>query len=240
MQIASIHPNGDGSMAASEQKAYDAIRQAITTGTYGNGMHQRAAGLAEDLGISRTPVREALRRLHAEGLVEFVENRGAFVAPWSRENTAEVFDLRVVLESHAASLAASRLTDTQIAQLGEMTDRMQHHASEARDIGAVTQANQEFHSLIIAAAASRRLSTMIASVVEMALVSQTFNSYSDVSFARSIAHHRELIAAFQARDGVWAAAVMTSHIRAAYHVFISSIRNVDYAQDMEGEISSAA
>jgi DNA-binding GntR family transcriptional regulator len=214
-------------MAASEQKAYDAIRHAITTGTYRNGMHLRAAGLADNLGISRTPVREALRRLHAEGLVDFVANRGAFVAPWSHDDAAEVFDLRLVLESHAASLAASRLSDEQIAQLGAMTERMQRHSSGAqRDIGAVTQANKEFHSLIIAAAANRRLSAVIASIVEMALVSQTFNSYSDASFARSIAHHHELIAAFQAKDGVWAAAVMTNHIRAAYHVFIASLDDI--------------
>ena len=143
-------------MAASEQKAYEAIRRAITEGTYANGTHLRAAGLADSLGISRTPVREALRRLHAEGLVEFFVNRGAFVARWTHEDAAEVFDLRLVLESHAAARAALRLTDEQITRLIAMTDRMERHASgPERDIGTVTQANKEFHSLIIAAAASR-------------------------------------------------------------------------------------
>ncbi len=213
-------------MAASEQKAYEAIRRAITDGSYGNGMHLRAAGLAESLGVSRTPVREALRRLHAEGLVEFFANRGAFVARWSQEDAAEVFDLRVVLESHAAARAAQRLSDRQIAALSEMTDRMEHHAfGAARDIGAVTEANKEFHRLIIDAAASRRLSAMIAGVVEIALVSRTFSSYSDISFGRSISHHRELVAAFQVKDSVWAESVMSSHIRAAYHVFVASLRS---------------
>ncbi len=211
-------------MAASEQKAYEAIRSAITTGAYGNGMHLRAAGLADSLGISRTPVREALRRLHAEGLVEFFANRGAFVASWSREDAEEVFDLRIVLESHAAALAARRLGRDQIAALASMTDRMERHASgSGRDIATVTQANNEFHSLIIAAASSRRLAAMIASVVEIAMVSRTFNSYTDEHFARSIAHHRELIAAFQVKDDAWAAAVMTSHIRAAYQVLSASV-----------------
>jgi DNA-binding GntR family transcriptional regulator len=206
-------------MAASEEKAYAAIRGAITAGIYGNGMHLRAANLAESLGISRTPVREALRRLHAEGLVEFFDNRGAFVAGWSRETAQEVFDLRVVLESHAAALAAHRLTEEQISSLAAMTDRMERHANSVeRDISAVTQANSEFHGLIIAAASGRRLAAVVATVVEIAMVSRTFSSYTDENFSRSIGHHRELIAAFRARDDIWSAAVMTSHIRAAYHV----------------------
>jgi hypothetical protein len=64
---------------------------------------------------------------------------------------------------------------------------------------------------------------VISSIVEIALVSRTFQSYSSESFARSIAHHREMIAAFRMRDDVWAASIMTSHIRAAYHVFLTTV-----------------
>jgi DNA-binding GntR family transcriptional regulator len=211
-------------MAASEQKAYEMIRQAIVAGTHAAGEHLRAASLAEQLGVSRTPVREALRRLHAEGLVEFFPHRGAFVAGWSHEDAAEVFDLRLVLESHAAARAAKRLVPEQITLLTGLTDRMERHATGSeRDIAAVTEANNAFHGLIIAAAANRRLAAMTAGVIEIALVARTFNYYSDVAFTRSIAHHRELIAAFHARDEAWAAAVMTSHIRAAYHVFVAAL-----------------
>jgi DNA-binding GntR family transcriptional regulator len=211
-------------MAASEQKAYEAIRNAITAGDFGTGKHLRARELADLLGISRTPVREALRRLHAEGLVEFFENRGAFVTGWSTQDAEEVFDLRAVLESHAAAVAAEKLGAAHIEKLAAWTDTMEAHASGSeRDIAVVTYANRDFHNLIVAATASRRLSAVIASVVEMALVSRTFSFYSPTDFARSIAHHRELIEAFKARDRVWAAAVMNSHIRAAYHVFTASL-----------------
>ncbi|MGN6770420.1 MAG: GntR family transcriptional regulator [Rhizobiaceae bacterium] len=212
-------------MAASEQKAYDAIRHSILTGTYECGMHLRAANLAEAIGVSRTPVREALRRLHAEGLVEFFENRGAFVAGWSRDEAEEVFDLRLVLECHAANRAALRLNPGQIERLVELTDRMERHSiGRERDIAIVTDANNRFHGLIIEAAANRRLSAIISNVVELSLSSRTFNIYSDVAFSRSIAHHRELIEAFRERDPVWAAGVMNNHIRAAYHVFTASLR----------------
>lgn len=211
-------------MARSEQKAYEAIKGAISSGLYQGGRHLRAADLATRLGISRTPVREALRRLHAEGLVEFFANRGAFVTNSSESDADEVFDLRVVLEGHAAELAARRLSPEQIQRLAQWTDEMEHCASGAqRDPGALTRANDAFHGEIISAAANRRLAAMIAGVVEMSWIARTFSIYSPADLAASIAHHREMIKAFAAGDEVWAAAIMRGHIRAAYHVFRASL-----------------
>jgi DNA-binding GntR family transcriptional regulator len=175
------------------------------------------------LGISRTPVREALRRLHAEGLVEFFANRGAFVAGSSSADADEVFDLRVVLESHAAGLAARRLGAHQIDRLTAWTDAMDRCAhGPTRNPADLTHANDAFHSEIISAAANRRLAMMIASVVEMSWIARTFSIYSDADLAASITHHREMIKAFTLGDEVWAAAIMRGHIRAAYHVFRAS------------------
>ncbi len=211
-------------MAASEQKAYEAIRGGISAGLYPSGRHLRAGHLAAQLGISRTPVREALRRLHAEGLVEFFAHRGAFVAGRSPRDVDEVFDLRVVLESYAAEVSAQRLTEAQIAQLAGWTNDMERSAARPRrDTLGLTSANDSFHSAIISSAANQRLSAMIASVIEMSWVARTFSIYSDADLAASINHHREMIKAFSVRDGVWAAALMRSHIRAAYHVFAASL-----------------
>ncbi len=209
-------------MAATE-KTYDAIRDGIATGIFPSGAHLRAADLAGRFGVSRTPVREALRRLHAEGLVDFFANRGAFVAGSSPRDVDEVFDLRVVLESHAAELSARRFTAAQVAELTSWTDEMDRSvAGPARNSACLTRANHAFHNAIISTAANQRLAAMIASVVEISWVSRTFSIYSDVDLAASIAHHREMIRAFSVRDGVWAAAVMRAHIRAAYHVFALS------------------
>ena len=212
-------------MAASEQKAYEAIRAGISTGLYSSGQHLRTSDLAGQFGISRTPVREALRRLHAEGLVEFFVNRGAFVAVSSPQDVEEVFNLRVVLESHAAEMSARRLADGQIIQLAEWTDDMERCAGLLpRNAAGLTRANDAFHNTIIAAASNRRLSSMIASVVEMSWIARTFSAYTDDDLAASIRHHRELIKAFTVRDEVWAGALMRVHIRAAYHVFKSSLK----------------
>jgi DNA-binding GntR family transcriptional regulator len=212
-------------MAAALQQAYDAIRGAIAAGTYGPGQHLSAAEVADRLGISRTPVREALRRLSAEGLVEFFANRGAYVTHWSQADVEEVFALRTVLEAHAAELAAARHTPAVLDELCRYSAEMERVVGTGpdRDLGELARSNGEFHRVIIAAAANRRLAAMIASVVEMALVTRTFHVYSEDDLARSMTHHRELIAAFRFRDSVWAGSVMRSHIRAAHHVFVSSI-----------------
>ncbi|MDB5510634.1 MAG: transcriptional regulator, GntR family [Enterovirga sp.] len=211
-------------MAVAEQKAYEAIRTAIASGAFRGGMHLRAADLAERYGVSRTPVREALRRLHAEGLVEFFANRGAYVSCWSQSDIEEVFALRTVLEGHGAELAAVRLSAEDAQQLERLADDMDELAGNGpgRDLQALAAANGEFHRIIVSAAANRRLRAMISGLVEMALVTRTFGFYSEADLVRSMTHHRELIAAFSARDPAWAGSVMRSHIRAAHHVFVSS------------------
>ena len=111
-------------MAAAVEKAYSVIRDGIMGGTYSGGSHLKAEDLAVAIGVSRTPVREALRRLHSEGLVDFVANRGAYVLNWDKSDVDEVFGLRMVLESFAAELAADRRLPEQLAELRDLADRM--------------------------------------------------------------------------------------------------------------------
>ena len=208
-------------MAVATDHVYRAIKAGISSGDYSAGSHLGAAGLADQLGVSRTPVQEALRRLSAEGLVDFLANRGAYVTTWSRDDVEEVFALRTVLESHAAECSATRLTPDLIGRLERFAGRMEDVVSAgSRDLATMTALNGEFHSIIIMAAANSRLSAMISSVVEIALVTRTFRAYSDEDLSRSMTHHREIIAAFKARDAQWAGSVMRSHIRAAQHVFM--------------------
>jgi len=207
-------------MADAVERAYQAIREKIITGAYQSGQHLRSEELAEASGVSRTPVREALRRLHSEGLVDFRTNYGAYVTGWTLGDLDEVFGLRVVLESYAAELAASSLTLEQIDEIEELAEQTHRLAIEQppgfRDRIAV--ANNALHSIIISAASSRRLASMISGVMEMPLVMRTLSYYADDELLRSAGHHRELVAAFRARDPRWAASIMRSHLLAAHHV----------------------
>src|SRR4029077_7406872 len=104
-------------MAAAGERAYAAIREGIMGGTYSAGSHLKAEDLAVAIGVSRTPVREALPRLHAEGLGDFVATRGSSVLSWNKSDVEEVFGLRMVLESFGAKKAATARTPEQLAEL---------------------------------------------------------------------------------------------------------------------------
>ena len=205
-------------MAKAAELAYQAIRDGIIEGRFRAGARLREEEIAEATGVSRTPVREALRRLDAEGLVEFLPNRGAHVASWSSEELEQIFDLRALLEGYGAKLAAPRATAEVIAELESLADRMEATARRTSDPGAVDEVstlNNAFHRVILQTAGNDRLAALLSSLVELSLVHRTFRRYSPEALARSMAHHRELIDALRAGDGPWAESVMTSHVLAA-------------------------
>jgi DNA-binding GntR family transcriptional regulator len=199
------------------ETAYQTIRALIIDGSYVSGQHLTGERLAEAVGVSRTPVREALRRLDAEGLVRVVPNQGAYVTGWTAADIDQMFELRTVLEAYATGLATDRLTDAQIDRIAVLADETYRLAVGRADSfrHAIAQANSELHMIIVNAAAHARLANMIASVVELPLVMRTLRVYSQDDLLRSAGHHRELALAFRARDANWATAVMRSHLLAA-------------------------
>ncbi len=203
--------------ADSVEVAYHAIRAGILNGTYASGQHITGETLATAIGVSRTPVREALRRLDAEGLVRVVPNQGAYVTGFTTADVAQMFALRAVLESYACELATPRLTAPQIDLIAEMADRTHTLAVDQPDVHAqaIADANSTLHLTIIDASGNARLASMIAAVTELPLVLRTLRVYSQEDLLRSAGHHRELAAAFRARDPVWSSAVMRSHLLAA-------------------------
>jgi DNA-binding GntR family transcriptional regulator len=211
-----------GSRAAhtAVERAYEAIRGGIFSGEHPAGSRLREEELAERIGVSRTPVREALRRLDAEGLVEFLPNRGAHVASWSEDDLREIFGLRALLESFGARLAAERIDRETLAALRELCDAMDRSLAggDPGRVEHVAELNNRFHQRILAASGSKRLPLLLSSLVEAPLVYQTFRRYSAEQVARSMSHHRELLAALETGDGEWAASVMRSHVLAARNI----------------------
>jgi DNA-binding GntR family transcriptional regulator len=210
-------------------KAYATIRADIIAGRHPPGAHLREEQLAEAIGVSRTPVREALRRLAAEGLINFVPNQGAFVNSWTAEDLRKIFDLRALLESTAAGQAAPRMTAADLDRLRELATGMVRLA-ERRAAGFLDKIgvlNREFHEIIMKAADNERLAGSVIRTIEFPIVHRTFERYRPADLRRSLNHHRELIDAFEARDGEWASAVMRAHVLAAKHVMLSPRDSAD-------------
>lgn len=199
------------------ERAYETVLSDILSGVHPVGGRLREEELASSIGISRTPVREALRRLHAEGLVEVVANRGAMVVDLDSTEVDDIFELRVLLEGYAARQAAVRASAEDVAALEALCNTMEQCTSHLtkRRLDEISKLNLDYHRALHEAAANRRLVPLLASLMVMPLVRHTFNRYSPDELARSFRHHRELIDAIRARNPDWAEAVMRTHVSAA-------------------------
>ena len=118
-----VPPTTQSGEAAHTRVAYAALRERIASGGLGPGTWLREHTVATSLGLSRTPVREALRLLAAEGVVELVHNRGARVVSWSAEDIDEAYRLRALIEGYGAGLAAARADAACVAELRSLQER---------------------------------------------------------------------------------------------------------------------
>lgn len=198
-------------------KAYATVKEGILAGRFPAGARVTEQDIAAAAGVSRTPVREALRRLHAEGLVEFTANLGAVVTVWTEGDTDEIFDLRAMLESYGARRAAENATPGQLLALRALAEEQLRECRERREgfLVRVGELNGRFHRALQEAAASPRLARALAALIEAPLMMKTFEKYTPDDLERSAAHHVELCSALEARDAAWADAVMRAHIHAA-------------------------
>ncbi|GIU66862.1 GntR family transcriptional regulator [Candidatus Phycosocius spiralis] len=211
-------------MSAAAQKAYLYLKNQILNGDVPAGEHVSEAEIAISAGVSRTPVREAIRRLSSEGLLLRRPHLGAVVPKWSQEELEDVFSLRALLESKAAERAASRISLKELDHLASLAEEMLYGVTPLTDVDQLDEGrtkfgelNGQFHAIIVAAAQSIRLSTMLEHVIHIPLSVRTILRYDKADLIRSAGHHIELVSAFRARDGAWAASVMRSHILAAWH-----------------------
>jgi DNA-binding GntR family transcriptional regulator len=205
-------------------RIYAAIKGQIIDGRYAPGFRITEKNIAAEFNTSRTPVREAMRQLVSDGFAIFKPNSGTFVRTWTSEQVHEVFDLRVLIESKIAGLAAVRMTSVGVHRLLKLQDDIEARGTDidADNTARIGPINREFHRVIADASANERLIFMLANAIEVPIVQQTFRRYNGLQLARSFSHHRELIDAFRAQDAAWAGCVMASHIHSAKHTLLGA------------------
>lgn len=203
------------------QRAYNTLRAEIIEGTRPPGARITEQEVAVAAGVSRTPVREALRRLEAEGLLRIVPHRGAFVSSWSEQDAIDIFELRAMLEGFGARLAASKASVEETRELRRLAEEQCREAARRLPgyLERIADLNSRFHQHLLQTAASARLKATLATLSSAPLVLQTFRDYDDDDLNRSAHHHLEIVEAIEAGDGDWAASVMHSHVMAARHAF---------------------
>lgn len=202
---------------AGRSTVLDRLRDLILVGEYRPGERLIEERVAARLGVSRTPVRQALAMLEAEGLVEMTANKGAVVPSFGAKEVWDVYDLRAVLEGHAARRAAGSIRGEEVARLRELAGEMEgispelssDHEAEVRRLVAC---NQEFHGTIVRASRNARLEKLVGRTVQVPLVFKAFFWYGPEDRAISNHYHRQIVKALETRDAERAEIIMREHV----------------------------
>jgi DNA-binding GntR family transcriptional regulator len=186
------------------REVYQRLRSAIVSGALEPELRLYEQRIAADLGVSRTPVREALAMLEAEELVVSIRNRGTIIRRISAEEVQETYEVRAVLEGDAARLAAEHITPEQLASLRRFDDQMHRLMRAPRrledEVTALGELNAEFHRTIGVASGNRVLARTMDSLLGTPLYARAYHAYSDPLKRASIADHRRMIELLEAGD----------------------------------------
>ncbi|MDQ0163038.1 GntR family transcriptional regulator [Bacillus alveayuensis] len=196
--------------------AYNFIKEAIIHLKYPPGMRLTEESLAKELNLSRTPIREAIKQLEAEGLVVPLK-RGVKVRHFTKEDIKKIYDIRTLLESYAAGKAALYRTDENIAALEEANDLYEkavYQCNEAtnENVKLLVEANNRFHESIFAACRNEHLHFHLSKVVVIPLVFRSFYWYSESELQRSLDFHKIILKAIQDQEPDRARIAMHEHI----------------------------
>nr|WP_047169152.1 GntR family transcriptional regulator [Sphingomonas sp. Y57] len=205
-------------MSSAANRAYDFIKQNILDGSLAPGVQIREEEIAELCKISRTPVRDAIRRLESEMFIYRSDSQRSFVTQWSDEDISELYALRTMLEGQAAERAATLITEEGIEVLRHSCDAMRVAISAKEpDVEGFLEQNHIFHQAVTSAASSRWLATTISRLTLIPVVHSTALSYSREQLGESLSEHSAIVRAIEARDPEWAKAQMVVHIRRSLH-----------------------
>src|SRR5450755_3205695 len=196
----------------------DLLRAALIRGAFEPGQHLNEAGLAEKLGVSRGPIREAFAELEREGLLRLERHRGARVTRLSPADVEEIYALREVLERLAVERAVRYAGDDDFADLADVIERMRRAVEDA-DLHGVVALDIRFHDLIYVAAHHSRLYSSWSTLrpqIETFLHSRSIDCDSNDYLQRAVPEHVELLDAMRSRSETDATRLIDSHIRDSY------------------------
>lgn len=209
----------------------EALREAIFNGVLQPRERLMEIQLAEELGVSRTPVREALRKLEQEGFIVMVPRKGAYVADLSLKDIEDVFEIRIALEGLAASLSAERITDEEL----EVMERLLAEKAEAiksLNMEKLVEVDTQFHETIYNSSRNERLSNIISNLREQIQRYRTTSLAYPGRMQRSLEEHRSIVEAIQARDPILAKQLVQDHIENAENTLLETLKKESVSKDL--------
>lgn len=195
-------------------KVFQKIREEILNGVYQDGDELREITIGEKLGVSRTPVREALRQLELEGLVTIVPNKGAYVTAITQKDVKDIYKIRSLLEGLCARWATKNITDKQIEELEEILLLSEFHLSRQGNTRAkqVSELDGKFHKVLYEACDSRILEHLLTDFHKYVKMARQMSVGTPDRAEQSIEEHRAILDAIKAKDADEAERLADAHV----------------------------
>lgn len=198
-------------------KVFHKLREDILSGVYQDHEELREAAIGEEMGVSRTPVREALRQLELEGLVTLVPNRGAYVTGISSKDVRDIYEIRSMLEGLCARWATEHITQKEIEALEEVILLSEFYLKKPGQEQArqVAELDGKFHKILYEASNSRILEHVLSDFHKYVKMARTLSVEEQDRAVKSVEEHREILEAIRNKDAGRAEALADRHIRKA-------------------------
>lgn len=192
---------------------FQSIRDKILNGTYKEHEELREVALGKELGVSRTPVREALRQLELEGLVTIIPNKGAFVTGITQKDIQDIYEMRFMLEGLCARWATEHITEAQLEELEEIIFLSEFHSRRYGSSGdQVTELDGRFHRVLYEASQSRMLSHVLTDFHRYSLMARRSSMVSEERARKSIREHKQILRAIRDNDSNLAEQLANEHV----------------------------
>ncbi|WP_299480129.1 GntR family transcriptional regulator [uncultured Paracoccus sp.] len=213
-----------GARGLQGESVYERLCDDIRAGVLAPGSRLREAEIAERLSVSRTPVREAIRRLEAEGLVDHLPRSGATVRRLDYSETMELYEMRTVLEGTAARLAARAASPVELEELQAINAEMRAADGQPERL---VRLNRQFHRRLLEASRNRFLLRAMATVENTLLILGASSMHLPERAVAAVAEHGEVLDALLIRDGAAAEAAMRRHMERAQFARLQILRQAD-------------
>ena len=205
----------------------ETLRDAVRRGVLKPGERLMEIQLAEELGVSRTPVREAIRKLEMEGYVIMMPRRGTYIADLSIRDINEVFEIRTSLESLASALAADRITEDELEKLQRLLVQIGTHIKSG-DMESIVRTDTEFHDLLYQASRNTRLVGIISNLREQLTRFRTTSMSYPGRLKATLEEHRNIVEAIAQGDEKAARKAAEHHMEKSEQTLLASMKGKEH------------
>lgn len=208
------------------QRVYSILKTAIIQGDLEEGSKLTEAKVANELGVSKTPVREALRQLADEGFANTIPNQGVIVSRILIEDIKDFLQIRIALEGMAANLAAKRISKKEIKELEKYNEQMCEFAVK-KDLSAFGKENAKFHNLLLHASGNKRLMRIVGNFTDIAYRFWLKSLNEPEKLKSTLEEHSNILTALKKRDPEQAEQLIKTHLSNALRTILDSVEKVE-------------